>query len=412
MIHRPGWAWLGALVVLPLTLVGGLVFRHFSTSSFSHIPIVENRNVPPATATMLQRLTTIPKSPTVDNPFQMDFTHKDASSLDLSGQGAALSRGAVFDTKARWPAALPTEFRPGELLEQGKDPGLGIRALQAQGLTGRGVHVAILDDAPLWRGHPEYEGMTINYAEVGAVPQAGGLTVLSVMSGASVGVAPGAKVSYYTTQFGADNGQLNDFTYMAAAINRILDDNRQLPDADRVRVICAPIGASPDEAGYDELRAVYRRAAKEGVLLVTSDMVTLYNYQVMGLGREPYADPDKVESYTPGSWWANAWFENGGKFWLRGNIIFVPMEARTLAAQTGPDYAYYPRIGLGAALPWAAGLYALAVQANPQITPEAFLQIAYETGDYTTVKRNGHEYRLGPIINPARAIERVKTNHQ
>lgn len=408
MMRHLGWVWLGALVLVPLSVVGGLVLWHTAAPAWREIQFVEDRTVPPATTAGFPRLTALPKPPTVDNPFQMDFAHKDARALDLSGQGDVLARGALFDSTTLWPTALPPEFRPGELLEQGKDPGLGVRAIQAQGLTGRGVHVAILDNAPLWRDHPEYAGITIKYAEAGAVPHAGGVPVFSVMGGANVGVAPGVKVSYYTVQFGADNGQLHDFTYMAAAINRILDENRRLPEEDRVRVICAPIGASPDEVGYEDLRAAYRRAVRDGVLLVTSDMVGLYSYQVMGLGREPYADPNQARSYTPGSWWADAWFNNGGQFWFAGKTIYVPMEARTLAAQTGPDYRYYPRIGLGAALPWAAGMYALAVQANPKITPEQFLKIAYETGDYTTVKRNGQEYQLGPIINPGRIIERVK----
>ncbi|MDF2627710.1 MAG: hypothetical protein K0R39_1541 [Symbiobacteriaceae bacterium] len=408
MTHRLGWTWFGALAAIPLLLIGGLLIRHSAAASTPHIPIVANRNVPPATNAALVKLGAVPPPPTVDKPFQMDFTRKDARSLTLSGMGDVLSRGAVFDNTTLWPASLPNEFRPAALLEQGKDPGLGVRKLQAQGLTGAGVHVAILDNAPLWRGHPEYAGQSINYAEVGAVPDAGGLAVISIMSGASVGVAPGVKVSYYTTQFGSDDGQLRDFTYMAAAINRIMDDNRRLPVADRVRVICAPIGASPDELGYEALQAAYRRAMREDVLIVTVDMTELYGYQVMGLGREPYADPNDVRSYTTGSWWTEAWFKNGGKWWIPSNILYVPMEGRTLAAQTGPHYGYYPRIGLGAALPWAAGMYALAVQANPQITPEAFLKIAYETGDYVIVRRDGQTYQLGPIINPGRVIDQVK----
>lgn len=408
MTSRLGWTWFGGLVLVPLALAGALVLRHLSAPLKPAIHVVENRYVPPATDTGIQRLTAVPNPPTVDKPLQMDFGHKNARSLDLSGLGEALSRGATFDTATLWPDSLPQGFRPDELLEQGKDPGLGVRALQAQGLTGWGVHVAIIDSSPLWRGHPEYTGMAIDYAEVGAVPHAGGLPVLSVMSGASTGVAPGVRVSYYTTQVGANNGQLHDFTYLAGVINRILDQNRRLPEADRVRVICAPIGASPDELGYDALQAAYRRAMRDDVLLVTSDMFKLYSYQFMGLGREPYADPNSPRSYMPGSWWADYWFARGGKFGFNAKVILIPMEARTLAAQTGPDYRYFPRIGLGASLPWAAGLYALAVQANPQITPEAFLEIAHETGDYVTVKRDGQDYQLGPIINPGRIIARVK----
>ena len=40
------------------------------------------------------------------------------------------------------------------LLEAGRDPGLGVRSLQARSITGQGVNVAIIDQ-PLLTDHPE-----------------------------------------------------------------------------------------------------------------------------------------------------------------------------------------------------------------------------------------------------------------
>lgn len=47
----------------------------------------------------------------------------------------------IFDSQTPWPPKekLPPNFDPNKILEAGKDPGLGIRDLHKQGITGQGV---------------------------------------------------------------------------------------------------------------------------------------------------------------------------------------------------------------------------------------------------------------------------------
>ena len=52
------------------------------------------------------------------------------------------------------------------LLEACKDPGLVVRSLQARGITGRGVNVAILDQ-PLLTDHPEFADRIAAYYDTG-----------------------------------------------------------------------------------------------------------------------------------------------------------------------------------------------------------------------------------------------------
>ncbi|HPD01418.1 MAG TPA: peptidase S8, partial [Acetivibrio sp.] len=77
--------------------------------------------------------------------------------LDLTGEYDTLLK-VTFDTRTEWPSKdkLPKEFNPQEIIEIGKDPGLGIRDLHNQGITGQGVNVAIIDQ-PLLLGHKEYK---------------------------------------------------------------------------------------------------------------------------------------------------------------------------------------------------------------------------------------------------------------
>lgn len=406
--------WLAMLVLLPPLVIAGLIFWRTATSeaaSFSahlDLTIQQDRDVQPINWP-IRPLAAVPPQPTPMEPFRMDFRHTDASALDLSQLGETLAGSATFDSRTIWPASLPSDFVPSLLLEEGKDPGLGVRALHRQGITGGGVRVAYVG-MPLWRGHPEYKHAIARYTEVGTLFFTPWFAEVSVLAGQSSGVAPGVAIDYYGVQFQKDaSSQARTFVYMAAAIDMILSENRTLPPAKRVRVICAPIGANPDEEGYEALHKAYQQARREGVLIVTADMDSLYSYQIFGLGRRPYADPNSVAAFTAGSFWSDFWSKNGGKLEQSGSdIILVPMDARTVAMQTGPYFGYFPQVGLGVALPWGAGLYALAAQVKPTVTPEEFLRAAHDTGDYITVSRNDRQYQLGPIVNPTKLISSLK----
>jgi len=87
----------------------------------------------------------------------------DLRSLDLSSEKEYLGQ-VSFDSLTRWPDSekLPPGFSPQKLIEDGKDPGLGIRALHKKGINGEGVGIAILDQ-PLLLGHEEYSHRLIRY---------------------------------------------------------------------------------------------------------------------------------------------------------------------------------------------------------------------------------------------------------
>jgi len=79
---------------------------------------------------------------------------EDLSKLDLRTVDLF---GITFDSFTEWPSRerLPVNFDPEEILEWGKAPGLGVGDLHAKGITGKGVHVAIVDQ-PLLTNHVEY----------------------------------------------------------------------------------------------------------------------------------------------------------------------------------------------------------------------------------------------------------------
>ena len=62
-------------------------------------------------------------------------------------------------------------------MENGKNPGLGIRALHGQGITGEGVSVAIIDEA-IFLEPPEFSDRIVDYYECHDVQSQGGCTAM------------------------------------------------------------------------------------------------------------------------------------------------------------------------------------------------------------------------------------------
>ncbi len=59
-------------------------------------------------------------------------------------------------------------------------------------------------------------------------------------------------------------------------------------------------------------------------------------------------------------------------------------------------------------IPWIAGLYALAAQARPSITPDEFWSAALETAADVDLSHEGQTYTLGRIVDPPALIARLQ----
>lgn len=87
---------------------------------------------------------------------QIDLRHCNISSLDVSDRTFDLLH-SIFDRGTRWPESnrMPKNFDPNTIMENGMDPGLGVRILQERGITGKGVGIAFVDSF-LLVDHQEY----------------------------------------------------------------------------------------------------------------------------------------------------------------------------------------------------------------------------------------------------------------
>ncbi len=292
----------------------------------------------------------------------------------------------TFDSLTVWPESdkLPKGFDPATLLEEGKNPGLGVRSLHEQDIDGRGVTIAIIDQ-PLLRNHQEYTDRLVEYEPVGLMtammsPQMHGPPVSSIAVGKTCGVAPKASLRYFAVQGGIPDNK--PYCYV---INKLIDFNKDRDISEQIRVVSISNGMFRQGANFDRWQETLTRAEKNGVLVVTCDPAFL-RYGTLAL--IPGRDRDKPSGYRR------------GKYYHSDSVLFIPAGNRTIASYRGPDVYTYDRTGgMSWAAPYMAGLAALAYQIKPDIDPKAIVDLWLKTATQTDV---------GPVVNPIGFIEVVR----
>ncbi len=406
------------LLTVIVAIIPGCSPTHLTTSpEATHASLIETPAFlkidrhPPASAWKQGQLQQLPKyNPNADNPLQVDLRSADLSMLDLRRKFNTLQY-AFFDSKTIWPPTdrMPVDFDWNTIMEIGKNPGLGVRTLHAQGVTGQDVSIAIIDQTLLIE-HVEYSDQILHYEEdssfSGRVASLHGAAVTSLAVGKTTGTAPGAKVFYFVVDVVDPSSTAAEykrsFHAMAGAIRRVIELNQQLPDSMQIRAISISIGWNPDEIGYEDICSAVEEAKAAGIIVVSGRMSQTYGYQLYWLGRSPDADPDSFDSYGPCELCAG----DSPEDFSTTDRLLIPMDSRTVASYTGvEDYAFF-RLGGGSwTMPYFTGVYALVCQVDPSITFERFLDLAWETGHVLEVGEREGAFVLGRIIDPAALIE-------
>jgi hypothetical protein len=233
----------------------------------------------------------------------------------------------------------------------------------------------------------------------------------SVAVGKTVGVAPEAEL-FFIGQYNFDRSGPT-FKYLARSIHRIVQINEQLPQDKKIRAISISRGWSRNnllDKRYSMITDAVQKARAAGMLVVTCSVDMIHEgCDFAGLGRPPLTDPDVFESYQPNLWAAESFWAGRYNSDSSESVFFVPLDSRTMASNDGIDEYTFDRCGgFSKAPPYTAGVYALAVQVDPDITPERFWTLAAKTGRTIEVERNGKRRRLGPIIDPVKLIRSIK----
>lgn len=327
--------------------------------------------------------------------FGLDIRATDVSAVSLKDEKAA---EISFDSKTIWPKEVPNDFDYEKILELGKNPGLGIRKLHEQGITGKGVHVAIIDLNVL-PDHEEYKGKIQLYEKLhsdGNQAEMHGMAVTSILAGKDIGVAPDVHIYYISCDFVDDAGTAKEkvnLSYMAQAIHRIIEINQALPEDEKIKVLTIQRAFTMEEDS--EVFDAIEDANAQGIFVITPSLEENYGVYLYGLERSLMQDGDTLSSYH-------------GEAVEGREVLYVPMAHRSIAGPfSTTDYEHISKGGISWTCPWLAGLYALCVQVNPELDGAAFLRLALETGDKVEADKTGGKGRT-VIVNPQRLIEKVK----
>jgi hypothetical protein len=360
----------------------------------------------------VQKLTSIPAyTPNSGNPFQVFLEDADLSAFDLRAEDEALSH-ACFNTNTVWPPAdrMPSGFDPQKILEWGKNPGVGLRSLHARGITGRGVGIAIIDQG-LLTGHPEYAERLMWYEEIthnlfDNNTSFHASAVASIAVGKSTGVAPGADLYFISSNDVVFRGMVWQLHYYAMGIRRVIELNKFLPAERKIRVISISIGSNPPGmAGSGDFSSAMKDAEAAGIYTIYSN-VTPSGF-VMLAGLPLLADPDNPRSYDLSTLISQAPDVD------TPNVLLIPVDSRTLAGPSAEsDYFFCRTGGLSWMMPFSAGVFALAIQVNPDIKLSRFWELAFQTADPIQSSPDGTLLQIGKLIDPPALIAALETEGQ
>ncbi len=284
-----------------------------------------------------------------------------------------------------------------KIMENGKNPGLGIRSIHKQGITGKGVNVAIIDQN-LLLNHPEFAGKITSYYDTGCGTdkEEGSMhapAVTSILVGNNIGVAPDAKV-----YFAAVPSWFLDSSYYAKGLDWIIEENKKLPVDEKIRVVSVSAAPSGDASLFKKNLEMWDdavlEAQKEGILVLDcrDDDKTGIIYPAF---YDP-TNPKDISLCTGG-------FPPSMIYKIPSSKIGVPTSYRTVAeeyTEGSPSYQYTGEGGLSWGIPYGAGVLALGWQINPDLDNDKIIQMLLDT---CSVANDGSN-----IINPTEFIEAVK----
>jgi subtilisin family serine protease len=331
-----------------------------------------------------------------------DVRNKDLRNYDLS-ESRIIMNHITFNERTRFPAdrskrpahGSEHKYQPEYIIERGKNPGLGIRSLHEQGITGKNISVAIIDE-PLILDHPEYKGKIVAYKDFTGHPlgtaallsSAQGPAVASLLAGETVGTAPGVNIYYAAvpawTAF--------DASYYAAALDWIVELNETLPEGEKIRAASISINPTNPRPWINVAQYLqsFQKAQEAGILVLDC---TREHGVIIGASFYDYENPEDITLSRPvnnlyrifiapdhyraaaGDIYTEAHMDN--KLMLR-----APALRRTMAEAHDPgefSYSYDGRGELSWAVPYITGVLAMGWQVRPELDPGEIIKILFDT---------------------------------
>lgn len=289
------------------------------------------------------------------------------------------------------------EARAENILENGKDPGLQISELHAQGITGENVTVAIIDQ-PLLQDHPEYVGKIVRYHTVGLSEKDNpssmhGPAVVSLLAGNTIGSAPGVKLYYVALKFWERNAP----EMGAEALDWLIEQNQSLPAGKKIRAIS--VSADFTNAEYFDDPGIWdeavKRAEDAGILVLDCrrDCDTCVFWP-------SYFDPEDRDDIARSS----IGTPDGDFLNCPSQALGTPVGYRTVAevySEGEYAYSYDAAGGHSWAVPYGTGVLALGWQIDPTLSGKELID---------RMRATAYKNEAGEsFLDPAAFIESVRS---
>lgn len=344
-----------------------------------------------------------------------DVRSKDLSHCTINDE--SVLRSLFFNSDTVWPdsSKLPENVDPKNILEDAKYPGMGIKKLHEQGITGKDVHVAIIDQG-MGKSleHPEYKDAIVEFksffpeeiikSENYFGTSFHGPAMSGLLAGKNTGTAPEVKLHYIEVPM----GNMADAKYFADAMDYIIEKNNTLDEKDKIRIVSvssAPSATQGNTMPNGELwEQAYNRARESGILVFD----TKDNFQSCYLD---YTDKDNISKCFLREDTIKGLKENESSFVTvkrKINSIYdllcVPCGARTSAESKNPgEYSYYYQYpSESAGIPTLCGIIAMGLQVNPNVSNDEIMKVLNDTA---YINKQGFK-----IVNPEKFVSTLKNS--
>ena len=315
-------------------------------------------------------------------PF-LDISNCDVN-IDISPMRAG---DIVFTSHTNFSnAVLPKDFNPSLFIEKGKNAGQGIKELHKNGITGKGIKIAIIDEG--LPDHREYHDNIKHYEQFGdfSCGSFHGAGVTSLAVGTNCGIAPDAEVYYFAVSSNSSNRKELTVGTIPLAIQRCIEINRLLPEKEKITAISCSQACQPTMDGYEDFEKMRKLAEQEGIEFISVLLFKEKGLSYNGYNRDLNKDMDSPDNILPletkyiDHRVKPDWFSCDDK-----KTLLFPVEHRTAALNTGyDDYKHYALGGYSWIIPQITATFALAKQAHPECTLEHMWQTGLKTGIYRT----------------------------
>lgn len=331
-----------------------------------------------------------------------DFRGQDLSDFDLNNFTPEILETSNFNTKTKWPKKVPEGFDPNKILEEGKNPGLKLRELHKEGITGKGINVAIIDQE-LLLDHEDYkENIEYYDHEEGKHDRSmHGVAVSSLLVGKNCGIAPNSKLHYFAVP---QNTKVSD---IGSALKKLIEHNEHLPKENKIKIVSISKGLvgmkDQDPKEEADILNMIKEAERNGIMVVSVSMKKSGDdFDFLGIGTAS-ENKDDFDNYK--NWLSLKARRIETSPEKKEKNIFVPSDHRTMASFVGEkEYQYNGKGGISWSVPYLAGVFALALQVNPDLTKKEILE---------KIKQTAIPNKEGlKVINPMGLIKLIKSEKE